>query len=183
MSCFAIVGCSGGRVIEDTNPPFHLDPDQPFRLDFGRGSGWHGLDTIKIDETGGVVLHRMKDELRKDEKGDIIVLSWETTTLRLQPDALAEVRKAVESNALTKLHKKYYVDRVADGSQWVLWLRQGGREKSSFFSNYFPPAIKRFAKELDRILEAAGLGNAEWHPIPPEESGVHDKDLWQSSYR
>ena len=71
----AFGGCSD-QVEKDTRPAFQIDSVQPFRLEFGRGSGWNGLDTIQIDQTGGVVLHRLKS----DGTG-----SWETTSLRLAP--------------------------------------------------------------------------------------------------
>jgi hypothetical protein len=70
----------------------------------------------------------------------------------LPPEALAKVLAAVESNCLTHLHRSYADTNIADGTQWVLWIKQGDREKSVYFDNYFPRAIKRFAKQLDEIL-------------------------------
>src|SRR5262245_35390826 len=91
----AVLGCSGS-VEKDDRPPFVIDGTQPFRLEFGRGSGWHGLNTIQIDQTGRTILHRLKSERRRDET----VLSWEVATLQLSAEALAEVLKSVESNDL-----------------------------------------------------------------------------------
>ena len=51
---FAIAGCSG-RVETDDRPTFTIDRTQPFQLEFGRGSGRAGLDTVKIDQTGRVL--------------------------------------------------------------------------------------------------------------------------------
>src|SRR5262249_50895911 len=148
---FAVVGCSG-RIEKDDRQAFAIDHTQPFWLEFGRGSGWHGLDTIKIDQTGRVILHRMKSERQEN----VNVLSWEVGTLQLSPEGLAEVLKAVESNNLMSLHKAYHED-IADGTQWVLWIRQGGWEKSVYFNNSFPRAITAFAEQLDAILGRAGL--------------------------
>ena len=47
-----VVGCSGS-VERDDRPAFTVDPGQPFRLEFGRGSGWHGLNTVKLDTPAG----------------------------------------------------------------------------------------------------------------------------------
>src|SRR5256885_12477044 len=113
-----------GRVEKDDRPSFRIDPARPFRVEFGRGSGWHGLDTIKFELGGVVVLHRMKEA----EKG----YAFETATLRLPPDAVADVLKAIDTNDLLGLHKAYHAD-MHDGTQWVLWIKQGEREKSVYF--------------------------------------------------
>ncbi len=96
---------------------------------------------------------------------------------------LAEVLKAVESNQLTRLQKAYHDDNVKDGTQWVVWIRQGEREKSAYFDNLFPPAIKKFADELDAILAQAGLENVTWQPVPEAESRKHERELWDSIKR
>ena len=174
---YAVAGCSGS-VEKDDRPPFTIDRTQPFRLEFGRGSGWHGLNTIKIDRTGRAVLHRQKAEYRKD----VTVTSWEFATLQLSPEALAEVLQAVESNNLMRLHKAYHED-IADGTQWVLWIKQGEQEKSVYFDNSFPRAITDFAEQLDAILTRDGSDKVTWQPVPERESGQHDRDLWDSIKR
>lgn len=100
VAAFAVGGCSG-HVERDSRPAFTIDRSQPFWLEFGRGSGWHGLDTVKLDQTGRVVLHRMKS-------------TPQVATLQLSPEAVAAVLGAVESNNLTGLHKSYHED-IADG--------------------------------------------------------------------
>jgi hypothetical protein len=170
-------GCSG-RVEKDDRPAFAIDHTQPFWLEFGRGSGWHGLNTVKIDQTGRVVLHRMKSA----HQDGATVLSWEAATLQLTPEALAEVLKAVESNDLTGLHKAYHED-IKDGTQWVLWIKQGEREKSVYFNNRFPRAITAFAEQLDAILARAGSDKVEWQPVPMRESRQHERELWDSIKR
>lgn len=169
-----VVGCSG-RVEKDDRPAFTIDRTQPFRLEFGRGSGWHGLNTIKIDQTGLVVLHRLNSEHRQI----VNVMPWEVVTLQLPSEAIAEVLKAVETNDLMGLHKAYH-ENVADGTQWVLWIKQGDRQKSVYFNNHFPKAITRFAKQLDSIMAGAGLDKVEWKPVPERESRQHENELWAS---
>lgn len=174
---FAFAGCSG-RVEKDDRPAFTIDHTQPFWLEFGRGSGLDGLNTVKIDQTGKVVLHRMKS----DRQPNVTVLSWEVTILQLSPEAVAEVLKAVESNGLMGLHKAYHAD-VHDGTQWVFWAKQGEREKSVYFNNSFPRAINAFAEQLDAILARAGLDKATWRPVPEGESRQHERELWDSIRR
>jgi hypothetical protein len=173
----AVIGCSG-QVEKDDRPAFAIDRTQPFWLEFGRGSGWHGLNTIKLDQTGRVVLHRLKSERRQD----VTVLSWEVATLPLPPEAVGEVLKAVEANGLMGLHKAYHED-IADGTQWVLWIKQGEREKSVYFNNSFPAAITRFAEQLDAILARAGLDKMPWQPVPEREARQHEQELWDSIKR
>jgi len=174
----AAAGCSG-RVEKDDRPAFTIDRTQPFWLEFGRGSAWHGLDTIKIDQTGRVVLHRMNSTRQEN----VEVLSWEVGSLQLPPEGVAEVVKAVESDGLMGLQKAYRHENVADGTQWVVWIKQGEQEKSVFFDNRFPPAITRFAEHLDAVLERAGLDKVEWQPVPERESRQHERELWDSIKR
>jgi len=121
----------------------------------------------------------MKSERHKN----VNVLSWEVATLQLPPEALAEVLKAVESNNLMGLHKAYYDEKIADGTQWVLWIRQGEREKSVYFNNSFPREITAFAEQMDAILSRAGLDKVVWQPVPERESRQHERELWDSIER
>jgi hypothetical protein len=158
-------------AVRNRGPSFTIDHTQPFWLEFGRGSGWHGLDTVKIDQTGLAVLHRMTSQQQ-----------WEVATLQLPSQEVDEVLKAVETNGLMELRKAYHQD-IADGTQWVLWIKQGEREKSVYFDNNFPTAITKFAEQLDAILSRSGLDKVTWRPIPDRESRRHEKELWDSIKR
>jgi hypothetical protein len=166
------------EVVKDNRPAFRIDPGKPWRLEFGRGSGWHGLDTIKLDNDGRLVLHRLKPE----RQGDTIAHSWETASLELPADAVAKVLEAVEAHRLLELNKAYHA-AVADGTQWVLWVRQGEREKSVYFNNHFPDPIVRFAGRLDKILSASAGPKLRWRPVPHADSRNHARELWDSIKR
>lgn len=170
----AIAGCSG-RVEYDDRPTFRIDRAKAFRLEFGRGSGWRGLETIRVSHDGSVVLHRLKHGQREP--------SWETATMRLSPSELAEILQAVETNGLMKLGRAYHDPGVADGTQWLLWLKQGEQEKSVYFDNEFPQSIRQFAEQLDAILSRAGLDKAIWQPVPASRSRRHELELWDSIKR
>jgi len=116
------------KVVKDDRPPFRLDPVKPWRIEFGRGSGYHGLDTVKLDQGGHLVLHRLGSR------------GWETAAVDLQADVVAQVLEAVEANRLLELDKAYHAD-LKDGTQWVLWVRQGEQEKAVYFDNHFPDQI------------------------------------------
>jgi len=74
------------KVVKDDRPAFQISPEEPWRIEFGRGSGWHGLDTVKLDQDGRAVFHRLKSM----RQGDAFVLSWETATAQFPPDAVAD---------------------------------------------------------------------------------------------
>jgi hypothetical protein len=102
--------------------------------------------------------------------------------LHLSPSARAEVLAAVDESRVLGL-RPHYSSGVNDGSQWVLWVRQGGYEKAIYFDNRFPAAVRQFADELDRILAANGLEAAEWTLVSEAESRNHEKELWGSIRR
>jgi hypothetical protein len=166
------------KVVKDSRPAFCIDPDRPWRLEFGRGGGWHGFDTAKLDQTGRLILHRLKSESR----GNTITISWETATAELPAEAVAKVLKAVEENHLLELDKAYHA-AVEDGTQWILWIRQGGREKSVYFDNHFPDSIVRFARRLDEILARSAGPNLRWRAVPAAEERKHERELWESINR
>ena len=152
---------------KDDRPPFRIDPTNPYRIELGRGSGQYGLDTVTITQDGEVVLYR---------RGKMA--TWFKGTMQLPDEAVGQVLKAVEDNKLLGLHKEYHAN-VADGTQWVLWIKQGENEKSVYFNNYFPPEIVKFAESLDKLLSENESGNVTWLPASVD----HDKDLWESIKR
>jgi hypothetical protein len=150
-----------------------LDPERDYHIELGRGSGWHGLDTVKVRSDGTVTLHRMSHPFDR----------WETATLRLPPTALALVVDAVGQNRLLALKREYHEESIADGTQWVFWVKQGWREKAVYLSNAFPDQILRFAKALDGILAANGLGTVAWRAVAASNGRHHERELWDSIER
>jgi hypothetical protein len=159
--------------------PFRLDPDQPYRIEFGRGSGWHGLNTVRVEQDGGVTLHRERTE----REGEVQVPHWETATLRLPPEGRAAVLAAVVDTRVLGLARAYHEPGVRDGTQWVLWVKQGEREKAVYCDNRFPPAVKRFAERLDAVLNANGMMQVEWRRVPQGQERQHEQELWDSIER
>lgn len=171
----AVLGGMYSLAMRNGSPSFTIDRSRPFCLEFGRGSGWQGLNTAKLDQTGRVVLYRMRRE-------HVSVVHWETTTLQLSPQAFADVLNAVESNDLMTLREEYY-ENIQDGTQWVLWIKQGEREKSVYFNNNFPRRIMAFAEEFDAILARSGSDKSVWQPEPRQDSREHERTLWDSIKR
>jgi hypothetical protein len=155
-------------VVEpDTRPAFTLDPGKPFVVEFGRGSGWHGLDVVRVDESGSVELQRLTGN------GGI-----EAATMRLSRARVAAVADLVNAAGLTGMGRSYAEPGVHDGTQWVLWVSQPPADKAVYFDNTFPSAITRFAGRLDAVLDAAGRAGVTWTQLPVPEGVARQKALW-----
>jgi hypothetical protein len=158
---------------------FRLDPEQPYRIELGRGSGWHGLNTVRVDQEGSVMLYRQQEV----EVAGVWESYWEEATLRLPPEGQAAVLAAVADTRVLGLARAYHEPGVQDGTQWVLWVRQGEREKAVYCDNRFPPALKRFAERLDAVLTANGMMAVEWRRVPQGQERQHERELWDSIRR
>jgi hypothetical protein len=166
VSLGLLVNCvsASRRTVSDPAGSLPFDIAQPFKIDFGRGSGMHGLDTIAIAQDGQTSLCRSLPDG-----------SWEHSSLRLSPERIRAVARAVARHNLPRLARAYHAN-VADGTQWVLWIRQGQRQKATYFDNNFPTSIRGFSSELDRILQSAGYNTLHWQPSKTRA----DKELWNS---
>jgi hypothetical protein len=156
--------------------PPRVEPGVAWNIEFGRGSGMLGLETVNVASNGTVVLHRFA---QTSEPG---ILVWETATLAVPQRAVAEVLGSVERNRLLALRKRYTAG-IHDGIQWVFRFRQGDAERAVYFNNEFPRTIERFAADLDRVLAENGLGTAVWRRVPDAEARQHERELWDSIRR
>jgi ABC-type amino acid transport substrate-binding protein len=153
----------------DRRPVLQFDHTAPFRLELGRGSGWQGLETVAVNEKGEVLLYKMAQNDR-----------WQTAKMSLPVEALAFLAKSVADLKILAMGRMYSVTGVADGTQWVFWLKQGEHEKSIYFNNHFPEAIQDFAVFLDELLAKNELGKATWTDVPAGEERKHEKAIWAS---
>ena len=159
------------REREDTRPPMQFNIDKTYRLEFGRGSGWHGLDTIKIDDSNQVTLHRLREE-----NG---VLHWEHTEVDLTASDKQEIGQLIVDLGIPKMKRSYHAD-VHDGTQWIFWIVQNGHEKSIYFNNHFPKEIQSFALAIDEKLKDAGIEEVQWRRVPDDQERQHEKAIWKS---
>ena len=167
------LGCNSAS--DDGSLP-KIDPSQPCQIVFGRGSGWHGLDTVKIVADGTVTLYRERyDNLPNARKQ-----FWETASLKLSAESISQIVAAVNESGVLGLDREYHDAGVRDGTQWVFWAQQAGMEKSTYFDNKFPKRIRSFAEALDSILAKNGLAAVEWQRVPDGKVREHEKELWDS---
>lgn len=161
-----VSGCGRG-----TNPSprssFVLDASKPFIVELGRGSGWRGLDIVRIDQTGSVELQRVKQDA-----------SIESAALRLSAAGIKKVVDLINARQLTSMAHTYSDPGIADGTQWVLWIQQSPEDKSIFFNNAFPKQITAFAGDLDALLQTAGAGKAIWSAVPRQRTMDQQLALW-----
>ena len=165
-----------------TRPAFDIDSTKAFRIELGRGGGFDGLDTVKLDRSGKVIMHRVKWEQRQTRHRKFRIRVWETVSLRVSEEDVAKILEAIKAKELMNLDRAYHAD-VADGTQWVFRIEQGGREKSVYFNNHFPASIIQFAKKLDAIIAESGVNELAWKAVPEDEHGQHDNALWESISR
>ena len=136
----------------------------PFRISLGRGSGLYGLETIAIDENLLAILHRETNA------------GWETCSVKLTIDEWGTVVDAIEQNDLLSLSREYHA-KIADGTQWVLWIEQNGQSKTVYCNNFFPDQIRNFAAVIDTVFDIDD-DMLEWKPVPDKLVGNHDNELW-----
>jgi hypothetical protein len=137
-------------------------------VDLGRGSGMDGLATVAITSDGQVTRHRLKDI----QKGH-----WQKATATFDRATINRLLVAIESNKLMEMAAQYHAD-VQDGTQWILWIRQGQSSKAIYFNNHFPEGVRKFAKALDEEIKRVAIPESKWEIDPHPRS--QEKALWES---
>jgi hypothetical protein len=162
------------KVDKDTARSFELNPKEPFQIEFGRGSSIFGLDSLRILSDGTLTLFRKR--IRSQGKNQLDI--WQIATLQLEHEEINELIRLIKDNRLLKLERGYHA-AVADGSQWILWIKQGDKEKAIYFNNYFPIAIRSFATKLDVMLSQNGTRMINWKPSAEKEGKKQQEQLWK----
>lgn len=98
--------------------------------------------------------------------------------MTLSSAAVGKIFEAVSTCGLMRLSKEYHARNIEDGTQWILWIKQGENEKAVYFNNDFPEAITRFAETVDNVLLESGSVQVQWERFPDVEHHQHEKDLW-----
>ncbi|MCP4113680.1 MAG: hypothetical protein GY749_50500 [Desulfobacteraceae bacterium] len=161
---------------ESDSRKIDFDPSKPYRLEIGRGSGWLGLNTIKIEENGSVAVYILKEEQRED----VIYSYCENGLLKLAEEDMRIIADKIAELEILDMDRSYYAEGISDGTQWIFWIQQDKKQKSIYFSNHFPKKIQDVAVFIDEILENAGYKEIEWKRIPDREIRFHEIDIWNS---
>ena len=169
-----VTGSPLAEVEVDERPPMKLEGDKPFRLEFGRGSGLMGLETITIERDRVVLCRRNFKQI-----DEVTWRHWEVSTNGVGPNFTRKVAELIDNFKILDLHREYHAN-VFDGTQWVIWISQGKTEKAVYFNNHFPDRVQKFAVALDQELRAVLPKEIQWIPVPKEQSREHEKAIWRS---
>ena len=153
------------RSVPD-NRGIKFHSSQPFRISLGRGTGMHGLETIEIDENLNAELYRQTDN------------GWETCVVELTIEEWGAVSDSIAEHDLYALDRAYHA-KVADGTQWILWVRQNGNAKTVYCNNYFPDPLRSFARDIDSLFDIDD-DLLEWTAVPFNLAGDHDETIWDA---
>lgn len=148
--------------------PDALRPDENFELQFGRGSGWHGLDVLRITSDRRAV-YEYRTELG----------IWERKRFAVDAKGLADLRGAIDTLNPWDMERAYHAD-VCDGTQWAFFVCVDGTSKSIYFNNHFPGAIKQFADFVDRAILQPFADPLKAQTVADRHHRKHEKELWES---
>lgn len=156
-----------------SQPEFSIDPNIPWIIMFGRGSGMTGLNTVSINERGLVTIYWRGDN--KINESEI----WNTGTTTFTTDDVKVILHSVKDLRIMGL-KSIYSAGVHDGSQWLLSIQQGERQKVVYFDNHFPKSIIAFGKVIDDLLIRHKIQDISWTKVPQSQLRNHQKPLWNA---
>ncbi|MSU78602.1 MAG: hypothetical protein EXS16_10980 [Gemmataceae bacterium] len=146
-----------------------MQPDEVFELQFGRGSGWLGLDVLRI-----VSKSEASYEYRVDG-GD-----WHRKKFKLNDAEMASLRNAITQMNVWAMERAYSRPERADGTQWVLLVRENGKSRSVYFDNNFPEAIRNFAEFVDQKIIVPYADTLNPTVVPERHHLKHQKAIWES---
>ncbi len=145
-----------------------IPADEKFDLQFGRGSGWHGLDLLRITSDG-----RAEYEYQADHG------EWRRKTFVVPEHQLTKLRQEITELNPWGMDRAYHRN-VADGTQWCFLVRIDGKSKSVYFDNNFPNAIRRFADVIDQTVLVPFADPVEAEVVPQRHHRKHEKEIWAS---
>ena len=159
----------------DTSNRWTFRDDKPFAVEFGTGDSPLGFSTISLDNTGRTIMSRRICQSRLDASGREYVTSWwEHAQLTIASDSVAVTARKILQCRFTDMDKSYHAN-VCDGTQSILTIHQGAREKAIYFNNYFPSNLLEFVDVLETVLSEPRYTNVIWRSIG--SSPVDDFEL------
>ena len=145
-----------------------LPPDSKFEFQFGRGSGWHGLDLLRITSNG-----------QAEYEFQTTAGEWRRKTFLVPEKQIVDLREAINDLGILDLRKSYHGD-VADGTQWCLLIKEEGKARSFYFDNSFPAPIQKLADFVDRTILEPFADPIEGKLVPARHHREHEKEIWAS---
>jgi hypothetical protein len=171
--CFLFVGVIVGGVfiifaMAGWRAP-DMRPDEKFEFQFGRGSGWHGLDVVRITSDGSA-------SYEYQSESDV----WRRKVFEIDADVLEALREKINSVNVMDMQRSYSNPSIADGTQWCLLVRIDGRTKSVYFNNKFPDEIRNLAAFVDETILEPFADPVDAVTVPSWHHRKHETPLWTS---
>jgi hypothetical protein len=102
---------------------------------------------------------------------------WRRVEFQLSELEQRQLRDALEAAGVFGLQDEYVNKRIADGTQWVVCLRAGGREKRVYCSNFFPTRLRELSRSIHDYamaphrMELLTATQADEGPLDPADLG------------
>jgi hypothetical protein len=141
--------------------------DDTFEFQLGLGSGWHGLNLMKISADGTAVYEYQTYP------------GWSRKTFTVGRPGVERLVERINALKILGLHRAYHA-HVADGTQWCLLIKTGGRRKAVYCDNYFPAEVRELATFVRRDLVDPASSKAAPVAVPAWACRQHEKEIWAS---
>jgi hypothetical protein len=120
-----------------------------FAFILAQGSVLEGYNTLRVSAAGRCQYRYSVLETEVSGTGDIYNTSvWREATFQLTDEMQRQLRDALKAADLFALNDDYVNRRIMDGTQWVVRLRAGGKEKRIYCSNAFPGRLRPLSRTL-----------------------------------
>jgi|GEM_PF-5359270 len=148
--------------------PETLGPGQAFEFQFGQGSGFEGLNVVKILPSG---------EARYDY-GD--VTAWQKKTFRVSQEAMQELADKINALGILNMGKVVSDPDVRDGEQWIVLIKTEGTARSIYFDNRFPVQVRELAAFVHERVVEPYTKNLRPEPVSDFDHDRLQQELWDS---
>ncbi|MFI5380547.1 MAG: hypothetical protein ACHRHE_14720 [Tepidisphaerales bacterium] len=160
-----VIGCVYNRDL--LRPaPWPVVYDSTFEFQLGQGSGWHGLDLIKITADGKAVY-------QYESSSNV----WSRKTFQLTAVEMQSLADQVNELKIVALDD-YYKANIHDGTQWCLLVKSQGHLKRIYCDNRFPRRIEKLAAFVhEKIIDRAGA-KAVAISVPRDQVRDFEAEVW-----
>lgn len=141
--------------------------DSSFEFQFGQGSGRYGLDLLKVKANGECIY-----EYREARY-------WMRKHFVVEKAVLERLIETVDDLRIRDLERVYSSGKP-DGRQWCVLIKSGGKSKSIYCDNRFPPQIEELSKFVHDTIIKPYAKNLDAEEVPKAEYRRHEKEIWAS---
>jgi len=129
-----------------------------FAFILAQGSGWHGYNTLRVSASGHCdfryFLSSMQVSTGANKEQDLPEGTvyrekfWRKADFQLTKELQKQLRDALQEANVFAMKDEYIQKEIADGTQWIVRLRAGRKEKRVYCSNTFPERLLVLSRTL-----------------------------------